>query len=81
MYSASPEPYPTAGRTQPIVTECSADLPTNALMLMNAVQERRIELMGEGRYGEVRTVDIPTDENGNPIRLRPAGEQAVPENE
>jgi hypothetical protein len=81
MYSASPEPYPTAGRTQPIVTECSADLPTNALMLMNAVQERRIELMGEGRYGEVRTVDIPTDENGNPIRLRPAGEQAAPENE
>ena len=39
---------------------------------MNAVQERRLELMREGRYGEVRTVDIPTDPNGNPLRLRPA---------
>jgi hypothetical protein len=50
---------------------CS-QMPTNGLMLMEAVMERRLELFREGRYGEVRTIDIPTDGNGNEFRLRPA---------
>ncbi|MBO6764804.1 DUF547 domain-containing protein [Maricaulis sp.] len=68
MYSGSPDPSSgivAAG------TSCSTALPSNALVLLNAVQERRIELMREGRYGEVYTVDIPTDENGNELRLEP----------
>jgi hypothetical protein len=49
-----------------------ASMPTNGLIMMNAVFDRRIELMEEGRFGEVYTIDVPTDENGNEIRLRPA---------
>ncbi|MHA6287287.1 DUF547 domain-containing protein [Maricaulis sp. CAU 1757] len=57
-------------------SSCGA-LPTNARYLLSAVQERRIELIQQGRYGEVFTVDIPTDPNGNPIRLPPAGSAAT----
>lgn len=39
-----------------------ADLPSNGRVLMNAVQRRRIELLRQGRYGEVFTVDIPTED-------------------
>ena len=49
-----------------------AQMPTNGLILMDAIIERRLELFREGRYGEVRTIDIPTDENGNEFRLEPA---------
>lgn len=73
MYSGSP--HPSAGMVAAGST-CSPALPSNALVLLNAIQERRFELIREGRYGEVYTRDIPTDENGNPIRLRPAGEAA-----
>ncbi|WP_417488138.1 DUF547 domain-containing protein [Maricaulis sp.] len=37
-----------------------ASLPPNALTLMTAVRARRIELINEGRYGEVFTNDLPT---------------------
>ncbi|WP_339740438.1 DUF547 domain-containing protein [uncultured Maricaulis sp.] len=70
MYSTTIEGAP---RSDAIAAPLSCtSLPSNGLILMNAVQERRLELMREGRYGEVRTVDIPTDPNGNPLRLRPA---------
>jgi hypothetical protein len=53
---------------------CSPATPTNAIILMQAVTERRMELIREGRYGEVFTRDVPTDPDGNPLQLRPAGE-------
>ena len=58
MYSSRPE---TAGRGEPmpVATSC-ASLPPNALVLLDAVFDRRIELIGEGRYGNVRTIDLPT---------------------
>ncbi|WP_203291892.1 DUF547 domain-containing protein [Maricaulis parjimensis] len=58
MYSSAPEG--NLGSRDAIPASCSSNLPTNALMLLNAVQERRIELLEEGRYGEVFTVDLPT---------------------
>lgn len=70
MYSGSPDP---ASGVVASGTSCSSALPSNALVLLDAVQERRIELLREGRYGEVFTVDIPTDENGNRIQLEPIG--------
>jgi hypothetical protein len=56
-----------------------AQMPTNGLVLMDAVMERRLELFREGRYGEVQTVDIPTDENGNEFRLQPAADTSEDE--
>ena len=50
---------------------CSV-LPQNARILMNHVLERRFELLQEGRLGDVRTIDVPTDEDGNPIGTAPA---------
>lgn len=41
-------------------------LPSNGVMLMNAVVERRIELFRQGRYGEVYTIDIPTEDPDSP---------------
>jgi hypothetical protein len=52
---------------------CSV-LPQNARILMNYVLERRFELLQEGRIGDVRTIDIPTDEDGNPVGTAPAPE-------
>jgi hypothetical protein len=74
MYSTNVEGAPRSDAINAPLS-CGA-LPSNGIILMTAVQERRIELMREGRYGEVRTIDVPTDPNGNPIRLRPAGEAA-----
>lgn len=74
MYSTAPE---AAGRGNEVISPVScAELPTNALLLIGAVRERRLELIEQGRYGEVFVHDIPTDENGNRIRLRPAGQPA-----
>lgn len=74
MLSTGPD---VAGRGRTINGELSCgDLPSNGRILMEAVYERRMELIEEGRYGEVFTRDIPTDPDGNPIRLRPAGEPA-----
>lgn len=75
MYSTTIEGAP---RSDAITAPLSCGtLPSNGVILMTAVQERRIELMREGRYGEVRTIDIPTDPDGNPIRLRPAAQPAA----
>jgi hypothetical protein len=59
---------------------CST-MPTNGLVLMNAVFDRRIELMEEGRFGEVYTIDVPTDENGNEMRLAPAAPSSSDDSE
>ncbi|MDF1768165.1 DUF547 domain-containing protein [Maricaulis sp.] len=48
-----------------VVANC-ATMPTNAAILMTAVQNRRIELFREGRYGEVYTVDLPTIDTTEP---------------
>ncbi|WP_339743252.1 DUF547 domain-containing protein [uncultured Maricaulis sp.] len=72
MYSTTVEGAPRSDAINAPLS-CTT-LPSNGVILMTAVQERRIELMREGRYGEVRTIDIPTDQNGNRIHLRPAGE-------
>lgn len=48
-----------------VVANC-ATMPTNAAILMSAVQHRRIELLREGRYGEVFTVDLPTLDTSEP---------------
>jgi len=42
-------------------------LPPHALELVIEVRERRLRLFGEGRIGEVRVRDIPTDDQGNII--------------
>lgn len=78
MLSTAPENAGVASRQGNVSTRLScAQMPTNGLVMMNAVFERRIELLREGRFGEVYTRDIPTDENGNELRLRPAGQPAV----
>ena len=75
MMSSAPEGSNLAGQRNAIQANLScSQLPTNAMVMLNAVYERRIELIEEGRFGEVFTRDIPTDENGNPMRLRPAGQ-------
>jgi hypothetical protein len=69
MLSSAPENQ-LMGEAVAAPLSCS-QLPTNGVMLMQAVTERRIELIEEGRYGEVFVRDVPTDPNGNPLQLRP----------
>ncbi|WP_323762220.1 DUF547 domain-containing protein [Maricaulis sp.] len=53
-FGSGPQSQPTG-----VVANC-ATLPPNAAILLTAVRERRIELINEGRYGEVFTTDLPT---------------------
>jgi hypothetical protein len=75
MYSAAPEGAWLSGNRSSSSHSCDPDLPTNALSLLNAIYIRRVQLIREGRYGEVYTIDVPTDESGNEIRLQPAEAQ------
>ncbi|BDX00380.1 DUF547 domain-containing protein [Maricaulis maris] len=58
-FGSDPQSQPTG-----VVANC-ATMPTNAAILMSAVRERRIELLNEGRYGEVFTIDLPTLDTGS----------------
>ena len=81
---SSPREYSdrTLGADSYVAPDVScAIMPTNARLLMDHVIERRIELYRQGRLGEVRTIDIPTDEQGNPIRLQPYTPEEVLEQE
>lgn len=53
-FDSGPQDQPTG-----VVANC-ASLPPNAAILLTAVRARRIELINEGRYGEVFTNDLPT---------------------
>jgi hypothetical protein len=71
MYSTGVEQAFTAEGIQSGFT-CGI-LPPHGIRLINEVQIRRWELIQQGRYGEVYTLDVPTDPDGNPIQLRPRG--------
>lgn len=53
-----------------------ADMPSNGQIVLNAVQVRRIELIRSGRYGEVITTDIPTEDPGPSSSLIQRGSSA-----
>lgn len=79
MYSGAVNQFASS---EGIVTDTSCGiLPPHGVELINEVQFRRLELIRQGRYGEVFTRDIPTDPDGNPIQLRPAGNAASSETE
>ncbi|WP_291844940.1 DUF547 domain-containing protein [Maricaulis sp.] len=59
-----------------VATSCGV-LPTNGRILLEAVQERRIELLGEGRYGEVFTNDLPSQDPDNVALDETMGEEAA----
>ncbi|OLF80786.1 hypothetical protein AWH62_13770 [Maricaulis sp. W15] len=58
-----------------IANSCGV-LPTNGRLLLNAVEQRRIELIGEGRYGEVFTNDLPSPDPDDTRPDEPANDGA-----